>query len=85
MGYFKELDLMIQERCNYNPDTRENENTYLQFKDEIEMHISGQLQFDQLSPIAQDLIRDWESVCESMSARDYAEMPEDFSIGPNDV
>lgn len=85
MSYFKELDLMIQERCKYNPDTRENENVYLQFKDEIEAHISGELVFDQLSPIAQDLIRDWESVCEAQAAKDYAEAPEDYKISPNDV
>lgn len=78
MGYFKELDLMIQERCNYNPETRENEASFLQFRDEVNAHIAGELVFEQLSPIAQDLIADWEGLCEAWAARDYAEQPEDF-------
>ncbi len=81
MGYFKELDLMIQERTEYNPETRENESNYLQFKDEIEMHISGQLEFDQLSPIAQDLMRDWENlIAESVRYHGISEESEDWRL-----
>ena len=79
MSYFSQLDEMIQERTGYVPeqlddDTGEltpeqNLSQYLQFRDEINDHISGRLEFDQLSPIAQDLMRDWEDWCEQMSAR----------------
>ena len=78
MGYFKELDTLIQDKTHYNPETRENEASYLQFKDEIEAHISGELEFDQLSPIAQDTIREWESLIEARASHDMAEQPEDF-------
>jgi hypothetical protein len=72
MGYFKELDVLIQDKAKYNPDTRENEHTYLQLKDEIEAHISGILAIDQLSPIAQDVLKDWESI-----VAEHIEQPED--------
>ena len=81
MGYFKELDILVQEKTNYNHETRENEASYLQFRDEINAHIAGELVFEQLSPIAQDTIREWESLIEAMTSKDvanYAEAPEDF-------
>ena len=77
-----------------------NEESYLQMVDEINQHVSGEipeeqrLTFEQLSPIAQDIIREWESLVEQENGGgesvhnrnvNYAEEPEDFSIGPNDV
>ena len=77
MTYFKELDILIQEKTSYNPETRENEASYLQFRDEINAHIAGELVFEQLSPIAQDTIAEWEGLIEAMANKDYAEQPED--------
>lgn len=74
-----------------------NEASYLQMIDEINQHVSGEipeeqrLSFEQLSPIAQDIIREWESLIEQENGggqsihSNMAEAPEDFSIGPNDV
>lgn len=70
MGYFKELDIIIQERTEYDPETRANEAAYLQLRDEIGMHLEGTLVFDQLSPIAQEVVRNWESMVEEMAHKD---------------
>jgi hypothetical protein len=64
MSYFKELDIIIQERSNYNPDTRENEKSYLQLKGEINEHMQGNKKFEELSSIAQEMMKDWESQME---------------------
>lgn len=76
MGYFSELDVLIQDRCTTTVKEADlfegeiivkkvfNENDYLQLRDEIGLHLSGELAFDQLSPIAQDVVRDWESLIE---------------------
>jgi hypothetical protein len=75
MSYFKELDLLIQARTEYNPETRANETSYTLFKDEINEHIQGRITFEQLSPIAQDLMRDWESYCESEAQAEFDQHP----------
>jgi hypothetical protein len=101
MSYMKMLDEIIQYRCGYHPaETDEegnetqpavNEASYLQMIDEINQHVSGEipeeqrLSFEQLSPIAQDVIREWESLIEqengggqSIHSVNQAEQPEDF-------
>jgi hypothetical protein len=90
MGMYDELDDMIKERCNnINPETATQKELeqYYQFKDEIEEHFAGNLEFNQLSPSAQDLIRDWESLIEARMNDEYnrAEMSDDYKIGPLDV
>lgn len=57
MSNWQELDVIIKERT----DGQEPEQIQ-QLKDEIDLHLSGGLIFEQLSPFAQDIIRDWESV-----------------------
>ena len=66
MGYFKELDEMIQYVVGFDPDTRENESAYLQLRAEVDDHIndSSMFPFESLSNTAQELIRNWESLIE---------------------
>ena len=91
MGYYDELDSMIRERCNNidpNTATQKELEQYWQFKDEIEEHLAGGLEFDQLSPSAQDLIRDWESLIEARlndECNEAENRDEGFKIGPLDV
>ena len=77
----KQLDQMIKEKVQYDEDTRENEHAYLPLRDEINecklVSAYGQLEIDQLSPIAQDVVREWESWIEDYANR-YAEQPEDY-------
>ena len=75
MSYFKELEMMIQDKAQYNDETGENRATYLQLKDEINEHIAGNLAYDQLSHVAQDLMRDWEA---AIGSQVQAEHPEDY-------
>ena len=74
------LDEIIQYKCGYHPaETDEygnevqptvNEDNYLQMVSEINLHVSSEvpeedrLSFEQLSPIAQDVMREWESMIE---------------------
>ena len=86
MGYFSELDVMIQDRVHYKPELtdengvvitqEENLNDYLQLRDEVQAHLSNDLEFDQLSPIAQDVLRDWEN---AMMESTFMEEEEDFN------
>jgi hypothetical protein len=100
MSYMKMLDEIIQYRCGYHPAEVDeatqfviqpavNEPSYLQMLDEINLHVSetgeNHLEFEQLSPIAQDIIREWESLVEeangggqSFHSVNNAEQPEDF-------
>lgn len=84
MSYFKQLDVMIQDCVHYKPAyfndlgeyvPAQNETDYWQLRDEINEHISGNLSVDQLSPIAADLMRDWEDLmCEQAEeSEDYRE------------
>ena len=92
MNIYKELDTLIKDRC-MEKDTDlfnegamiVNENSYLQLRDEINecklVSEDGTLEIDQLSPIAQDCVREWESLIEAKAHQDYinyAEQPEDF-------
>jgi uncharacterized protein YdaT len=73
MGAFSELDLMIQEKSNYNSETRENESTYLQLRDEINEHIQGRIAYKDLNPIAQEVVSNWESIMEESNSRYFEE------------
>jgi len=59
MSYWTELEEMIKEKCVHD---NVDEEQFLQLRDEIDLHLNGQLVFEQLSPTAQELIRDWESL-----------------------
>lgn len=72
--YDQILETMIIEKSKYDPITRVNEDQYLQFKDEIESHLAGELAWDQLSLCAQDTIREWEWILEGeLEAEGYWE------------
>jgi hypothetical protein len=78
MGYFKQLDVMIQDVVHYKPEyttdlgmivPAQNQTDYWQLRDEIEEHIAGNLAIDQLSPIAKDVMNEWEGLMQSMNER----------------
>jgi hypothetical protein len=85
MSYMKMLDEVIVDKVQYDHDTRENEHAYLQLRDEVNecklVSAHGQLEIEQLSPIAQECVREWESLIEAKAHHDfinYAEQPEDY-------
>lgn len=57
---FKELDLIIQDHCLTGENNEVDDITYQLLKDEINEHINGKLPFNKLSPIAQDIMVQWE-------------------------
>lgn len=93
MSYMKKLDEIIQYKVGYIPAEYNdngmisipavNESSYQLMLDEINQCVSSEvpeeqrLSFEQLSPIAQDIIREWESLIES-EHNIYAEQPEDY-------
>lgn len=79
MGVFDELDSMIRYHVRYNSDTGENEKEYNNLKEEIDLHMNNELAFDQLSPDAQKVMKDWESFVADMQHM------EEGRIGPLDV
>lgn len=90
MSIYKQLDTMIQDRCMFKDSAGElvlDENSYLQLRDEINecktVSEEGTLEFEQLSPIAQDIVAEWEGWIEAYAQAQYearvnAEQPEDF-------
>jgi len=71
MSYFKALDEMIQHTVHYMPAytsdlgmivPAQNESDYLLLRDEINEHMHGTLDFTQLSPVAFDIMCQWEEL-----------------------
>lgn len=82
MGYFDELDKMIECYTEYDHDRGINEDKYIQLKNEIGEHCAGNLDWDQLSPDAKQVLADWESYIADMTRFDYQNQ---IGIGPLDV
>jgi hypothetical protein len=96
------LDEIIKYRVGYHPELLDdygnvvqpavNQEDYELMTGEINQHISAmipeeeRLTFEQLSPIAQDIMREWESLVEMYSGGGKSvEEPEDYKVGPLDV
>lgn len=80
MGAMNRLDEKIKERCAYRPADEDiygdplpaiNEESYTLFRDEINEHIQGRITFEQLSPVAQDLVAQWEGEEEARNSAPY--------------
>jgi len=76
---FGDIDVMIQDHTHYNPETRENEKEYLNLRGELNDYFADDLEYDQLSPDAQQVLANWEDAMAELCAKvNYDEQPEHF-------